>query len=141
MANESLTSRTSSVGSPVSSTGIPLELCEYHTPRTAPGARQGTGLSGPRRHGSRSRRECGAIERFTKPRAGVGTIGERRRNPGSSHNPFHNPVDRAALLHLPLHTPGIDPVEELVGNGVSSSGMWSWPRISMWRPRFLYASC
>src|SRR4249919_1042907 len=33
----------------------------------------------------------------------------------SAHNPFHRLVDRAALLHLPLHAPGIDPVEELVG--------------------------
>jgi hypothetical protein len=41
--------------------------------------------------------------------------GERRRSPGSAHYPLHRPVDRAALLHLPLHAPGIDPVEELVG--------------------------
>ena len=51
------------------------------------------------------------------------SLSENRRPPsdqvpeqsGSAHNPLHRPLDRAALLHLPLHAPGIDPVEELVG--------------------------
>src|ERR1700758_658096 len=68
--SESLTSRTSSIGSPP--------------------ARQRFGLT------------C---------RSRVAGAGEA----GSAHNPFHHPVDRAALLHLPLHAPWVDPVEELVG--------------------------
>jgi hypothetical protein len=58
------------------------------------------------------------VDAWTRDRALRPTAGSPRRTlscaPGSAHDPFHRLVDRAALLHLPLHAPGIDPVEELV---------------------------
>src|SRR5690349_4715450 len=39
------------------------------------------------------------------------------RSKASAHNRIHHPAHRAPLLHLPLHAPRIDPIEEFVRIG------------------------